>query len=74
MNSPKSITTDRRISSVEAWSCLPQKMAYAIRFWEPVSFRLNVSAGKQTVICGYWVGPDVEDGWGYVDAFVNQIL
>ncbi|KAJ8636424.1 hypothetical protein MRB53_010691 [Persea americana] len=24
-------------------------------------------------ISGYWVGPDIEDGWGYVEASVNQV-
>ncbi|XXG54309.1 hypothetical protein AAC387_Pa03g2227 [Persea americana] len=24
-------------------------------------------------ISGYWVGPDMEDGWGYVEASVNQV-
>lgn len=24
-------------------------------------------------ISGYWVGPDIEDGWGYVVASVNQV-
>ncbi|KAJ9681940.1 hypothetical protein PVL29_018029 [Vitis rotundifolia] len=65
------ITSDRSISSVEDWSFLPHKMAPGRRFWEPVSLHLNVSAGTQTVICGYWVGPDIEDGWGFVNAFVN---
>ncbi|KAL6324090.1 hypothetical protein AAG906_006361 [Vitis piasezkii] len=68
------ITSDRSISSVEDWSFLPHKMAPGRRFWEPVSLHLNVSAGTETVICGYWVGPDIEDGWGFVNAFVNQIL
>lgn len=25
------------------------------------------------VLSGYWVGPDLDDGWGYVEAFVNRI-
>ncbi|XP_058083406.1 uncharacterized protein LOC131231277 [Magnolia sinica] len=25
-------------------------------------------------ISGYWVGPDFEDGWGYVEASVNQVV
>ncbi|KAG0450663.1 hypothetical protein HPP92_026603 [Vanilla planifolia] len=24
------------------------------------------------VLCGYWIGPDVEDGWGFVEAFVDR--
>lgn len=68
------IMSDTSISSLKSWSCLPCKIAPARQIWEPVSFHLNVSAGTQTVICGYWVGPDIEDGWGFVNAFVNQIL
>ncbi|MFS7941130.1 hypothetical protein Hanom_Chr05g00472551 [Helianthus anomalus] len=26
------------------------------------------------VISGFWIGPDVEDGWGFVEAFVNQMF
>ncbi|KAM7273691.1 hypothetical protein ACFE04_028355 [Oxalis oulophora] len=27
------------------------------------------------VIAGYWVGPDIDDdGWGFVEAFVNRTL
>ncbi|KAL8242072.1 hypothetical protein R6Q59_012374 [Mikania micrantha] len=26
------------------------------------------------VIFGFWVGPDIDDGWGFVEAFVNQIF
>ena len=76
MNLLTPITSGRSISSVERWSRLPHERAPARRFWEPepVSFQLNVSAGTQSVICGYWVGPDIEDGWGFVNAFVNQIL
>ncbi|KAJ4967928.1 hypothetical protein NE237_014629 [Protea cynaroides] len=33
-------------------------------FLDPIS---NVS-----VLYGYWVGPDIEDGWGYVEAFVTR--
>lgn len=25
------------------------------------------------VISGFWVGPDIEDGWGFVEAIVNQL-
>ncbi|KAK9076992.1 hypothetical protein SSX86_005327 [Deinandra increscens subsp. villosa] len=25
------------------------------------------------VISGFWVGPDIDDGWGFVEAFVNQM-
>ncbi|KAK9691906.1 hypothetical protein RND81_09G227800 [Saponaria officinalis] len=25
-------------------------------------------------LSGYWVGPDSEDGWGFVQAFVDEII
>nr|XP_043607925.1 uncharacterized protein LOC122579762 [Erigeron canadensis] len=25
------------------------------------------------VISGFWMGPDIEDGWGFVEATMNQI-
>lgn len=28
---------------------------------------------SSSMIFGYWFGPDVEDGWGYVEAAVNQV-
>ncbi|XP_010528892.1 PREDICTED: uncharacterized protein LOC104805885 isoform X1 [Tarenaya hassleriana] len=28
------------------------------------------SSCTQTTITGYWVGPDLDDGWGFVDALV----
>lgn len=33
----------------------------------------NVGSCTNTVIAGYWVGPDLDDGWGFVEAFINQI-
>ncbi|KAJ9552899.1 hypothetical protein OSB04_016944 [Centaurea solstitialis] len=33
-----------------------------------------VRSSSPRVISGFWVGPDVaEDGWGFVEAVVNQI-
>ncbi|KAJ9180240.1 hypothetical protein P3X46_008510 [Hevea brasiliensis] len=32
-----------------------------------------VSSCTHKIIVGYWVGPDIDDGWGYVEAFINQI-
>ncbi|KVI01748.1 hypothetical protein Ccrd_019972 [Cynara cardunculus var. scolymus] len=32
-----------------------------------------VCSSSPRVISGFWVGPDVEDGWGFVEAVVNQI-
>ncbi|XP_010259680.1 PREDICTED: uncharacterized protein LOC104599018 [Nelumbo nucifera] len=39
-----------------------------------ISSHSNVDYSTYTVMYGYWVGPDVEDGWGYVEAFVDQII
>ncbi|GAA0175067.1 hypothetical protein LIER_28321 [Lithospermum erythrorhizon] len=38
-----------------------------------ISDYLNVDFCAQILISGFWVGPDVEDGWGYVEAFVSQL-
>ncbi|KAJ8772040.1 hypothetical protein K2173_027217 [Erythroxylum novogranatense] len=32
---------------------------------------MNISTHNHS-INGYWVGPDIDDGWGYVEAFVNH--
>ncbi|KAI3440438.1 uncharacterized protein J3R85_003507 [Psidium guajava] len=32
----------------------------------------GVDSCTNRVIAGFWVGPDIDDGWGYVEAFVNQ--
>ncbi|KAF3944598.1 hypothetical protein CMV_028943 [Castanea mollissima] len=38
---------------------------------EPSSCPLN--SCTHMILAGYWVGPDLDDGWGFVEAFVNQI-
>ncbi|KAF9604485.1 hypothetical protein IFM89_006807, partial [Coptis chinensis] len=40
--------------------------------WINVSSYLPESSGAVVVIHGYWVGPDNEDGWGYIDATIYQ--
>ncbi|KAG5244810.1 cyclin-H1 [Salix suchowensis] len=42
-------------------------------FYELVSSCMHVSSCTHKIITGYWVGPDIEDGWGFVEGFVNQI-
>lgn len=32
----------------------------------------TVNPHTRTTISGYWVGPDAEDGWGYVEAVVDR--
>ena len=34
---------------------------------------MNVSSCTQKLIVGYWVGPDIDDGWGFIEAIVDQI-
>ncbi|XP_004302414.1 PREDICTED: uncharacterized protein LOC101291637 [Fragaria vesca subsp. vesca] len=34
---------------------------------------MNVDSCSHMIIHGYWEGPDIDDGCGYVEAFVNQI-
>ncbi|KAJ7977963.1 UDP-N-acetylmuramoylalanine--D-glutamate ligase [Quillaja saponaria] len=41
------------------------------------SRHLDVGSGvhhTDIVISGYWVGPDIDDGWGFMEAFINQII
>ncbi|KAF9681581.1 hypothetical protein SADUNF_Sadunf05G0016500 [Salix dunnii] len=42
-------------------------------FYELVSSCMHVSSCTHKIINGYWLGPDIEDGWGFVEGFVNQI-
>lgn len=40
----------------------------------PMHIRLNLVFGVHDImIYGYWIGPDLEDGWGFIEASVNQI-
>lgn len=40
---------------------------------ESHSYKVNVNYCTTVVISGYWVGPDVDDGWGFVEAVIDQI-
>ncbi|EXB37171.1 hypothetical protein L484_013535 [Morus notabilis] len=31
------------------------------------------AGSSHMIISGYWVGPDVDDGWGFIEAFINPI-
>ncbi|CAN6581938.1 unnamed protein product [Malus baccata var. baccata] len=33
----------------------------------------NVHSCRHTIIFGFWVGPDIDDGWGYVEAFFLRV-
>ncbi|CAJ1976129.1 unnamed protein product [Sphenostylis stenocarpa] len=40
---------------------------------ETYVYNLNVDCCTEIVISGYWVGPDADDGWGFVEAVINQM-
>nr|KYP74328.1 hypothetical protein KK1_007002 [Cajanus cajan] len=40
---------------------------------ETYSYNLDVDCCPEIVISGYWVGPDADDGWGFVEAVINQM-
>ncbi|KAG5232446.1 cyclin-H1 [Salix suchowensis] len=42
-------------------------------YYELVSSCIHVSSCTHKTITGYWVGPNIDDGCGFVEAFVYQI-
>ncbi|GKU97729.1 hypothetical protein SLEP1_g10834 [Rubroshorea leprosula] len=42
------------------------------QFGEIISSCLHVCCCSHMIITGYWVGPDIDDGWGFVEAFLDQ--
>ncbi|KAK7392005.1 hypothetical protein VNO78_20431 [Psophocarpus tetragonolobus] len=40
---------------------------------ETYTHSLDIDDRTEIVIYGYWVGPDADDGWGFVEAVVNQM-
>ncbi|BBH06550.1 hypothetical protein Prudu_018233, partial [Prunus dulcis] len=48
----------------------PRKSAFVGLSSQPTS---GTDSCSYMIISGYWVGPDIDDGWGYVEAFVNPI-
>lgn len=62
----------KRIPSVNwsFWNFLSKKIRC---HHEVVSCLLKVDSCTHSVIAGYWVGPDIDDGWGYIEAFVDSI-
>lgn len=47
-------------------------MAFSRNFCVPISSHFGVSS-TYVMISGFWVGPDVDDGWGFVEALVHRI-
>ncbi|XBI99147.1 uncharacterized protein LOC125535743 isoform X1 [Triticum urartu] len=56
-------------------AAMSRRSADAVSFHTDVSLRNSVDAvlGAQIVISGYWIGPDVEDGSGHVQAILQRI-
>ncbi|CAI9764770.1 unnamed protein product [Fraxinus pennsylvanica] len=54
-------------------SCYPDIFAPKRQFCEPVISQYVESSNAHVLISGFWMGPDVEDGWGFVEAFVHKI-
>ncbi|CAL5208594.1 unnamed protein product [Lathyrus oleraceus] len=48
-------------------------MSSARVLYDRHSYKVNVNYCTMVVISGYWVGPDVDDGWGFVEAVIDQI-
>lgn len=63
-------STTSEIFSVH-WSHHPCLTGTSKQLGETVSCLLDVSSCTHMIITGYWVGPDVDDGWGYVEASVQ---
>ncbi|CAN1232938.1 hypothetical protein LINPERPRIM_LOCUS3739 [Linum perenne] len=40
---------------------------------ELVNCCMIVGSSSHKTIIGFWIGPDIDDGWGFVEASVNQV-
>ncbi|CAL8166368.1 unnamed protein product [Prunus armeniaca] len=67
-----SCRTNTGISSLNR-SCQDHLLTPSKPHFERMYCCINVDSCRYMIISGYWVGPDVDDGWGYVEAFVNPI-
>lgn len=67
-----SCRTNTGISSLNR-SCQDHLLIPSKPHFERMYCCLNVDSCSYMIISGYWVGPDIDDGWGYVEAFVNPI-
>ncbi|KAL2491924.1 Uncharacterized protein Adt_27552 [Abeliophyllum distichum] len=54
-------------------SCHRDIFAPTRRFCEPVMCHFVASFSAHMLISGFWMGPDIEDGWGFVEAFVHRM-
>ncbi|KAE9589596.1 hypothetical protein Lal_00000213 [Lupinus albus] len=65
-----SCSSNKQILSVKR---ICQHMSGTRFLGESFSYNLNVDYYTEIVISGYWVGPDADDGWGFVQAVINQM-
>ncbi|XP_022893606.1 uncharacterized protein LOC111408068 [Olea europaea var. sylvestris] len=54
-------------------SCYLDIFAPTRQFCKPLICQFFVSSNAHVLISGFWMGPDVEDGWGFVEAIVHQM-
>ncbi|KAJ3683748.1 hypothetical protein LUZ60_013975 [Juncus effusus] len=47
---------------------------YKSGFQNKRHFKSNMISNVKMVISGYWLGPDSEDGWGFVEAVIHRII
>ncbi|XP_073224114.1 uncharacterized protein [Cicer arietinum] len=54
-------------------SCQRCLISLARFLHDSYSSKEDVNYCAKIVISGYWVGPDADDGWGFVEAIIDQI-
>nr|GEV92384.1 hypothetical protein [Tanacetum cinerariifolium] len=71
----RSSTGLTRIHFLASKSCGEELVSIMRRDNPAVAVFLNckVVCCAPRVISGFWVGPDIEDGWGFIEATVNQL-
>ncbi|XAR52611.1 hypothetical protein NMG60_11020763 [Bertholletia excelsa] len=62
--------SSRGVSLVD-WSCDRQQTEADRCLGESDSGHSHISLSTCCLISGFWVGPDIEDGWGFIEAYVN---
>ncbi|XP_027365076.1 uncharacterized protein LOC113872055 [Abrus precatorius] len=67
-----SCSSNKRVLSGKG-SCQRCFMSHTRFLHETCSHNLDVAYYTEIVISGYWVGPDADDGWGFVEAVINQM-
>ncbi|KAK7277940.1 hypothetical protein RJT34_22960 [Clitoria ternatea] len=67
-----SCSSNKNILSVKG-CCLCCLMSSRRFLHETYSYNLDVDYSTEIIISGFWVGPDEDDGWGFVEAVIEQI-